>query len=115
MKYIDSLSEIHANTGGEVYRTEIAEILRYLDEHPELTGKVITADRYRQVRKMDGGYIRGYDDALRETGTVVLVDPKPTNAELLQALSREWMKSGKGDFVDFLDERGVKAPVGDDE
>ena len=116
MKYIDSINEIHKNTSGEVYRIEIAEILRYLDDHPELTGKAITSDRYRQVQKMDGGYIRGYDDALRETGTVVLPDPEPTNAE-------KWVKfcsSKMGLDLDpwqanVLDKAGVKAPGGDDD
>lgn len=120
MKYIDSINEIHKNTSGEVYRIEIAEILQYLDDHPELTGKAITADRYRQVQKMDGGYIRGYDDALIDTGTVVLADPKPTNTELLE---RELAVNAGYDLTPDqrkiiarrLDARGVTAPEADDE
>lgn len=120
MKYIDSINEIHKNTSGEVYRIEIAEILQYLDDHPELTGKAITADRYRQVQKMDSGYIRGYDDALRETGTIVL--PEPTNVELLEAEIKAMFQepsqsfSIARDLAKKLDKAGwTKAPEGDDE
>lgn len=116
MKYIDLAESIHADTQSSIFLDEVREVLEWLDlNHDQVTGPTITAERYRQVHRMDGGYIRGYEAALDELGGRVLEDPKPTNVELLQALSREWMKSGKGDFVDFLDEAGVKAPGGDDE
>ena len=123
MKYIDSLSEIHANTGGEVYRTEIAEILRYLDDHPELTGKTMTQSRYAaEGRDRSLTYMRGFDAALRETGTIVLPDPEPTNAEKLEAHLLDLLgvveavgNTGVHNMAYELDRAGVKAPGGDDE
>lgn len=124
MKYIDLINEIHKNTSGEVYRIEIAEILRYLDDHPELTGKAITESRYRAFTdSASEEYQAGFSDGFFFADGLVIPDPEPTNAQSIDKLLTEFAnlnascggEQGDHDLAEFLDAHGVKAMGADDE
>lgn len=107
-KYIDSIDEIHKNTSGEVYRIEIAEILRYLDDHPELTGKAITESELSEVTRT----YESIRDLVNLLGITVVPDPEPTNAERLANIYRSWYGGDEvpNSLIWFMDQAGVTAP-----
>lgn len=122
-KFIDLGPQIVKEAGG-LSLTSLAHehqlrVLKWLDEHPDqVPGRTITAERYRLVERMDGGYKRGYCDAMEELGASV--DPEPTNVELLERelavnAGYELTSDQRKIIARRLDARGVTAPEADDE
>lgn len=111
-KYIDSIDEIHKNTRGEVYRSEIVEILQYLDDHPELTGKAITESEHVAFKRdVFSGKIPA-DKIAAHLDITIVPDPEPTNAERLADVYRSWYGGDEvpNSLIQFMDQAGVTAP-----
>lgn len=120
-KYIDLGPQVAKGTGG-LALTSLGhqwqlKALKWLDEHPELTGKTITESEYRHAM-LAATDTEDFDaeELLRRLGLTVIPDPEPepTNAE-------KWVKfcsSKLGLDLDpwqanALDKAGVKAPGGE--
>ena len=101
------------------------EALEWLDSHPDqVPGRTITRSDYQKL--MDDTsmpYGVGFTDGFHQAGGSIIDDPKPTNAEKWETFIRHSGFSVSGyfgndaaqAFARVMDERGVKAPGGDDD
>ena len=123
-KYIDLKDEIRKDSAINAH-VGIVTALRWLDTHPDqVPGRTITESEYSTVVEWAKTYaLNGWKGrtVLAGVGITVIPDPDPTNAEKLGAIIAEKFRlEYRGDPNDalgigkYLDERGVKAPGGDE-
>lgn len=121
MKFIDLHDEIEDDLGST--RAAIERILEWLDEHPDqVPGRTITESRYRAFTdSASEEYQAGFSDGFFFADGLVIPDPEPTNAELIDELLAEFAhlnascggEQGDHDLAEFLDARGVRVSSDD--
>lgn len=130
MKYIDMAEKITegSNLSNTVsFRKGVAWALEYLDAHPDqVPGRTITESEYsaavdaaKRVKGVSLDRLWWQGRAfLFHAGVKIVADPEPTNAEKLDKIMEEWpgrATASDPTFGEYLHNRGVKAPGGDDD
>lgn len=130
-KYNDLTEEIWRADEGRTSLGSVNMVLDYLDRRPDqVPGRTITRSEYRDTLngavKVSGyfdDWERGFHTGLAVSGTKLVPDPEPTNAEkLAEAITNAAHGVGIGsttanvkDIAEHLDAQGVKAPEADDD
>lgn len=122
MKYIDMAEKI---TGGSnlsntvSFRKGVAWALEYLDAHPDqVPGRTITESGCHDLYHAAYYGAKAFRGELEDQGFAFIADPEPTNAEKLDKIMEEWpgrATASDPTFGEYLHNRGVKAPGGDDD
>jgi|SRR5699024_5235632 len=91
--------------------------LQWLDQNPDqVPGRTMT--RSDMVEAFGEEYAEWATSRLARIGYTIVPDPEPTNAEKLDKIMEEWpgrATASDPTFGEYLHNRGVKAPGGDDE
>lgn len=118
-KFIDLAEQIHAETRDQVYLDEVGEVLEWLDDHPELTGRTITESRLAEVLADENWTFTPthYFRVFSRLGITIVPDPEATNLQRLTQAIRDW-EQGRGTdeiLARHLDAIGVRVPEADDD
>ena len=88
------------------------------DWKPVSVSRRITDSEVKERLKDEGiAYMAIFNKALRWAGVKIHPDPEPTNAEKLDKIMEEWpgrATASDPTFGEYLHNRGVKAPGGDE-
>ena len=116
-KFIDLADEVGDLIGvpiSSIAGAHVEDVLRWLDRHPEkVPGRTITAGEVGQWSHLIRGDVEtpSIIDFLEALGITVVPDSKPTNAEKLEQLYRNWSQSTLNTpFGEWANSVGVKAP-----
>lgn len=122
MKYIDMAEKITegSNLSNTVsFRKGVAWALEYLDAHPDqVPGRTITESGCHALYHAAYYGAKAFRGELEDQGFAFIADPEPTNAEKLDKIMEEWpgrATASDPTFGEYLHNRGVKAPGGDDD
>ena len=93
--------------------------LRWLDRNPDqVPGRTITESGCHDLYHAAYYGAKAFRGELEDQGFAFIADPEPTNAEKLDKIMEEWpgrATASDPTFGEYLHNRGVKAPGGDDD
>lgn len=113
-KYIDLSPQIMADQSWITDSTEVDATLEWLDSHSdEVPGRTITNSEMGKKCELYGNaYLSGFTGA----GGVIVSNPEPTNAELINEAYDVWDRDPQDySFGEYLDRLGWVKAGGDDE
>ena len=119
-KYIDLLHRVReeVNYDDDAILT-IAAVLKWLDRNPDqVPGRTITESGCHDLYHAAYYGAKAFRGELEDQGFAFIADPEPTNAEKLDKIMEEWpgrATASDPTFGEYLHNRGVKAPGGDDD
>src|SRR5699024_7059341 len=100
------------------FRKGVAWALEYLDAHPDqVPGRTITESELSEAVENSSAWT-DERDIISDFGIEVVPDPEPANAAKLDKIMEEWpgrATASDPTFGEYLHNRGVKAPGGDDD